>query len=163
MIISPEKLQSIRVNNPNKTVAFCSGVFDLTHAGHVLFFEDCKKHADILVVGVSGGLSVSNRKEPGRPVMNKYVRIKMVDSLKPVDYCFINEPSPDGDPFFSTKKALRELKPDLYVINKDAFDIPAREAMAAELGVKLLVLERWCLPEFEKISTTKLIEKIKGV
>jgi len=93
--------------------------------------------------------------------MNQYVRLKMIDSLKPVDYCFINEPSPADDPFFSTKKVLKELKPDVYVINQDAFDIPSREAMVAACGVKLLVLERWCPPEFEKISTTKLIEKIK--
>lgn len=161
MIISTDDLSLIRNRHIKERIAFCSGVFDLTHAGHALFFEDCKKHADILVVGVSGGGSVEKRKESGRPVMNHHVRLKMIDSLKPVDYCFVNEPSPIDDPFFSTKKVLRELKPDAYVINSDAFDIPSRKAMTDECGVKLLILNRWCPPEFENISTTKLIEKIK--
>jgi len=161
MIVTIGELAAIRKRHEGQRIAFCSGVFDLTHAGHVLFFEDCKKNADILVVGVSRGASVAKRKETGRPVMNHHLRLKMVDSLKPVDYCILNEPSPPDDPFAGTKQMFQTLQPDIYVVNEDAFDLAAREALVKPYGVKLLVLKRWCPEEFEGVSTTKLIEKIK--
>lgn len=53
-IIAPESLADLRRQPAlqGKKIGFCSGSFDLTHAGHVLFFEDCKKHVDIFCQGV---------------------------------------------------------------------------------------------------------------
>lgn len=158
--ISFEDLTSIREKDKDKEIVFCSGAFDLTHAGHVLFLEDCKKHGDLLAVGVGSGAGIKE-KGKGRPILNKYLRLKMVSSLKPVDYAFL---IPDVDVSYELEKikyTLEKLRPDKYVINSDASDIPYREKISEECQVKLIILERSCPPEFENISTTQIIEKIK--
>ena len=48
--------------NDGEKIVFCSGSFDLVHAGHVLFFEDCKKIGEILVVGVGGDAIIKKTK-----------------------------------------------------------------------------------------------------
>ena len=161
---SYKQLRLIREKHKNKKIVFCSGVFDITHAGHALFFEDCKKKGDILVVAVSqGGSTVSARKGKNRPIMNSSIRLKMVDSLKPVDYAYAtgSTSGSGGNPFKSTEYALKELKPDIYVVNNDAFNLDKRRELAKKYRVRLVVLRRWCPSAFENISTTGIIKKIK--
>ncbi|MEK7559864.1 MAG: adenylyltransferase/cytidyltransferase family protein, partial [Patescibacteria group bacterium] len=137
-------------------------VFDLTHAGHVLFFEDCKALGDMLVVGIGGDESVKNYKGPARPIINEHMRVKMVSSLKPVDFCFVTSAVKINDPLYDMTNMLGSLKPDIYVVNEDAFDLPSRKQLADKSGAKLVVLKRTCPAEFDSISTTKIIEKLKG-
>lgn len=160
-IIHHDDLSSIREEHRGKTIVLCTGTFDLTHAGHALFFEDCKGLGDFLVVGVGNDAAIRNLKGQERPVFNEHVRLKLISSLKPVDYCFL-DPTPPGDqPLNGVELAFAKLRPDLYVINSDAFNIPYRRMLVEKYGVRLAVLERRSPPEFEEISTTKIIEKIK--
>jgi rfaE bifunctional protein nucleotidyltransferase chain/domain len=155
-------LAEIRKKHKNEKIVFCSGSFDITHAGHVLFFEDCKKHGDILVVMVGADKVINRNKGKARPILNEYVRVKMIDSLKPVDYTIIDNFVPaDQHPLHQIDTVIEELRPDVYVVNQDAFDLPYRRTFAEKHGTKLMILERNCPPEFEKISTSKIIEKIK--
>lgn len=161
-LTSLPELKNLRKKHAGQKLVFCSGSFDLIHAGHALFFEDCKKHGDVLVVMVAADHVLKKNKGDGRPVMNQHVRLKMIDSLKPVDYCFLDEVPPnDDEPLACLNFILKELGPDIYVINADASNIPYRENMVKKLGVKMVVLPRNAPKEFEGISTTKLIEKIK--
>ncbi|MBI2035449.1 MAG: adenylyltransferase/cytidyltransferase family protein [Candidatus Liptonbacteria bacterium] len=160
--IEPKDLPLIREKHCNQKIVYCSGVFDLIHPGHVLFFEDCKKFGDVLVVGVGGDTNLKKIKGNDRPIMNKYMRMKMVDSLKPVDYCFLSSHTPVNHPLEFIETVFKLLKPDTYIINADASEILYREEMAKKNNVGLKILPRWCPDEFENISTTKLIEKIKG-
>lgn len=158
-----EDVAIIRNRHRDQKIVFCSGSFDVTHAGHVLFFEDCKMHGDILVVMVGCDAAIRSNKGNHRPILNQHVRLKMVDSLKPVDYCFIDEIIPGNNHvLWSIEMAMDKLKPDIYVINEDAGDIPYRKTIAQKTGVRLVILDRYCPPEFEKISTTKIIHKIKN-
>lgn len=160
--IALNNLRKIREKHKKERVVFCSGSFDLVHAGHVLFFEDCKSLGDTLVVMVGGDKAIEHGKGNGRPILNEHVRIKMVDSLKPVDYTLIDEVDPTGiHRLQAIDVALEALKPDVYVINEDSSDISYREAAARRHGVKLIILKRSAPPEFEKVSTTKIIQKIK--
>ncbi len=162
MIISFDDLSSIRKKHTGEKIVFCSGSFDLTHAGHVLFFEDCKKSGDILVVMVGRDDEIKINKGQDRPILNQDIRLKMIDSLKHVDYCFLNTPwIQGGHPLDTIGVFFEHLKPEIYAINEDAFDIPYRKELTKKYGVKLLVLDRNCPQEFENISTTKIIEKIK--
>ncbi len=155
-------LTKLREELRGKTIVFCSGGFDLTHAGHVLFFEDCKKHGDILVVGLgSDAARRGEKKDDGRPIINEKMRLKMVSSLKPVDYAFIIEHLAETHKLDPLNKIFEVLQPDVYVINADASHIPYREDLVKKFGAKLIILDRWCPPEYDAISTTKLIEKIK--
>jgi rfaE bifunctional protein nucleotidyltransferase chain/domain len=161
-IIVQDSLGKLRTKLKGKKLVFCSGVFDLTHAGHVLFFEDAKKYGDILVVGVGSDALIHSYKGPTRPIQNEYIRLKMIDSLKPIDYVFlqiIKDPQNMVEEFLTF--TFEKLRPDVYVINEDASEIPKRKAITEKYGIKLKILPRSCPPEFENISTTNIINKIK--
>ena len=164
-IINHRHLSSLRKKHHDKKIVFCSGVFDLTHAGHVLFFEDCKKKGDILVVGVGPDEGLKELKGFSRPIFNEKMRTKIVSSFKPVDYCFLGKPpgKPPVKHFFAPfEDIFRQLRPDIYVVNNDATDIPFRAKLAKEYGITFVVLKRKCPPSFEKISTTRIIERIES-
>lgn len=159
-VIHYRDLSKIRKRFKDKTIVFCSGTFDLTHAGHALFFEDCKRQGDILVVAVGSDVSIKEVKGRTRPVLNQSLRLKMVDSLKPVDFCFMGPNPQRGRPLSVNDYFFKNLRPDLYVVNDDAFDMRSRKEAAEKYGVKLMMLRRSCPKSFEKISTTKIIDKI---
>ena len=160
-IINFDELSPIRKKHKEQKIVFCSGSFDLTHAGHVLFFEECTKHADILVVMIGNDFNLRHYKGEDRPVLNEYLRLKMVSSLKPVDYAFLDLDAQDKDLLAIFPRILSELQPDFYAINQDAFDIPRRQEFVKGTEVKMLIFERTCPPKFENISASKIIEKIK--
>lgn len=164
-IINYRFLSSLRKKHRDKRIVFCSGVFDLTHAGHVLFFEDCKKQGDILVVGVGPDKGLKELKGLSRPIFNESMRMKIVSSLKPIDYCFLGKPpgKPPIKHFFApTEDVFKQLQPDIYVVNNDANDIPFRTQLAKKYEVNIVVLERKCPPSFENVSTTRIIERIES-
>lgn len=162
-IITPKQLQRVRTEHKGKKIVFCSGTFDLTHAGHALFFEDCKKHGDILVVGVGNDVTIERLKGPDRPILNEHIRLYTIASFKTVDYCFLESTSGTQHPLDIVDRTIKNLQPDAYVINKDAFDIPYRKKIVNRYKTKLVILDRWCPPMFKNISTTGIIEKVKGV
>ncbi len=162
-VVSQGSLRELRHTLRDKKIAFCSGSFDLTHAGHVLFFENCKNYADILVVGIGGDALIQTIKGKDRPIFNEHLRIKIVDSFKPVDFTFIQSATSDGDPLsICLSYAFETLRPDVYIINDDAFDIPLRKQLAKEYGIALIILKRYAPTEFGDISTTNILKKIKG-
>jgi len=162
--INFDQLESLRKKHRNKKIVLCGGCFDLTHAGHVLFFEDCKKRGDILVVMVASDDIIKRDKSAGRPIINEHMRLKMIDSLKPVDYVFLDFIPPQSPhPLFIIDMVAGKLKPDFYVVNKDAWDMPYRKDFCKRHGVNLKILDRTAPPEYEEISTTKIIKKIKSI
>src|SRR3989338_6789238 len=162
-IIKLKDLPKIRRWHPDKKIVFCSGVFDLTHAGHVLFFEDCKRLGDILVVAVGRDVDVRKYKGKDHPILSQNIRLKMVDSLKTVDYCLWGCSIKKGDMIMPMRPMLIGLQPNIYDINEDAFDISTRKRLvrSCSYGTKLIVCKRTCPSEFDGISTTKIVEKIK--
>ncbi len=160
-VIHYTDLPLIRKKHSDDVIIFCSGAFDVLHAGHVLFLEDCKKWGDILVVEVAHDALIRKHKGLDRPVMNEHIRLKIVSALKPVDYCFLDVPV-EGYPLSFLGTVFTMLQPDTYVINDDAFDIPYREYLAKDHHVELVILPRFAPPEFEQISTTHLVEKIRS-
>ena len=160
-IIRYRDLSKIRKKFKDKKIVFCSGSFSIVHAGHVLFLEDCKKYGDILVVSV-GNDAILARNKKGRPTfLNEHMRLKIIDSLKPVDYTFLDLTNDKQHVQTIVKVAFQKLRPDFNVINEDATDIPFRKNLAKKYGVKMKILSRWCPPEYENISASKLIDKIK--
>lgn len=162
MVITFSDLARVRKQHAGKKVIFVSGSFDVTHAGHILFFEDAKRQGDVLVAMVGSDAAIRRNKGPLRPILNEHLRLKMIDSLKPVDYVFIDDRSD------KTKHALdviemvfKDLKPDAYVVNDDGFEIDYRKEFAKKHGIPMIVLPRTAPPEFEGVSTTKIIDKIK--
>jgi cytidyltransferase-like protein len=159
-IITLEDLAEIRKQFPDKKIVFCSGSFDLPHVGHILFFERCRKFGDLLVVAVGCDKIIKVNKGPKRPILNEEIRLKTIDSLKPVSYCIIDDVSTQENPLLLLDLMMEKLSPDVYVINEDAFNIPYRKQVSEKCGAELVVLKR--KPEdFGGISTTQIIEKMK--
>jgi len=165
MIITYDDFPAIREKYKGKQIIFCSGTFDLTHAGHILFFEDCKKLGDILVVGVGDDETIKSYKGETRPILNEHIRLKTVDSLRPVDYCFLDNPKEKGEKtlFSPLSVIFGLLKPDKYVVNDESFKMDYRMEMCKKELVDPVVLKRWCPKEFDGISTTQIIEKVKSL
>jgi len=116
--ITTDDLPGLRNKLKDRRIVYCSGVFDLTHVGHILFFEESKKLGDILVVSVGGDAIVKHQKGNNRPVLNEKMRLKTVDSLKPVDYCFIDNISNKDNQLLSLDIVFEKLKPDIYAKEK---------------------------------------------
>ena len=148
--ITLEDLSNLRVDLRNEKIVFCSGTFDLTHVGHVLFFEDCKKYGDYLVVAVGEDATIRKVRGKSRPILNEHIRLKTVDSYKPVDYVLLNGMI-DEDPNSEIWEIIYRLRPDTCVINKDAFDIPGRRKICVEYGVELVILDRNCPEEYDNV------------
>ena len=112
-----EELRDLRKIFRDKKIVFCSGSFDLTHAGHILFFEDCKKYGDLLFVSIGSDILLRRYKGDSRPILNENIRMKTVDSLKPVDYCFLDNILKENNNCYGLELAFEMLRPDVYVIN----------------------------------------------
>jgi len=66
------------------------GTFDLLHVGHINILERARNLCDYLVVGISSdALNVSKKNIP--PIYSQQERLKIVGSLRCVDYVFIEE------------------------------------------------------------------------
>lgn len=160
LIENLDGLAGIRKKNQDKKIVFCSGNFDLTHAGHVIFFERCKSYGDALVVGVAGDEINKANKGQERPILNEQMRLKVVDSLKPVDYTLIDIYSTKESPLALLNEVFPRLNPDVYVINEGAFNTPYRKALCDQYGIDLEIL---AMPkDFPGLSTTSIINKIRG-
>jgi len=67
----------------------CHGVFDILHVGHIRYFNEAKKHGDILIVSLTKDEYV--KKGPGRPYFNLADRIEQISALEVVDYIVISD------------------------------------------------------------------------
>ncbi|MEK6855116.1 MAG: adenylyltransferase/cytidyltransferase family protein [Nanoarchaeota archaeon] len=153
-----EELDVIRKGHSEEKIVYASGTFDIMHVGHVSFFEQCRKQGDILVVGVAEDSVIREYKGPKRPVQNERQRAKMLVSLKPVNYCFINK----SHNFSELDIIFSHLRPDFYVISEDARTIEVQRKYAAQNRVELVILDKLMEGDLN-ISTTQLIEKIKDL
>lgn len=101
---------SEKIRSKNKVIGLCHGVFDIIHAGHIAHFEEVKKKCDYLFVTITEDKFVN--KGPNRPINNHYLRAKVLESVKYIDYVGINF-SPDAS------KVINILKPKYYFKGKD--------------------------------------------
>lgn len=99
------ELAQIIHSQRDKKIVLCHGVFDLLHIGHIRYFEQAKKHGDVLVVTVTPDRFVN--KGPDRPAFPEDLRVEAIAALNVVDYAAINEWS-------TAVETIQILKPDIY-------------------------------------------------
>ena len=163
MLIGFRDLKTVRESNQAKTIVFCAGVFDLCHVGHISFLEKCRRLGDILVVMLGEDAVIKVLKGNHRPIIPLLARVKMVDSLKPVDYCLIDLISSVEDSMAFLDPVLATLRPDIYVVGPDTLDIPRRREACIKYGTRLEIQERELDKTFEPVTTSSIIEKIKNL
>jgi len=130
-----------------------SGVFDLIHTGHISYLEQAKEHGDELVVVVACDETV--RKNKHEPVTPENMRVRIVNSLKPVDLAVIGK---HGD-MFST---VRELAPDIIVLGFDQhFNEEELKKDLSKNGLGHIKVVRATEYAKDLTATRKIISKIR--
>ncbi len=135
-----------------KKKVFVSGCFDMLHSGHIAFLKQAAQFGNVYV-GLGSDETVFNLK--GRyPVNNQDERKYMIDALECVNECYINS----GNGFIDFITELKEIKPDIFVVNEDG-NTQAKEEVCKKLGVEYKVLKRIPHGEMPARSTTALREE----
>jgi D-beta-D-heptose 7-phosphate kinase / D-beta-D-heptose 1-phosphate adenosyltransferase len=154
-IKSLDELKCIRQNykqNGNKVV-WTNGCFDVLHRGHVDYLNKARELGNCLIVGVNSDSSVKRIKGDTRPVNNERDRAAVLSSLEFVDYVTIFDE-------ISPVKQISELMPDIYAKggdrNMDTINQEERNIVDG-YGGRIEII-----PLVHRISTTQIIDKIKG-
>ena len=86
--MKPKLVDPATLNDIQGLKVLCHGVFDILHVGHIRYFNEAKKHGDILIVSLTKDEHV--KKGPGRPYFSLAERIEQIGSLAVVDYIVIS-------------------------------------------------------------------------
>ncbi|MGE5257792.1 MAG: D-glycero-beta-D-manno-heptose-7-phosphate kinase [Hyphomicrobiales bacterium] len=133
-----------------KRIVLTNGCFDLLHAGHIRLLALSKAHGDVLIVALDDDASVRELKGPGRPVIGKAERVRILCALDSVDYVVV---------FFTREllKVIEAVRPDVLTkgSNYEGETVVGRE-LVERLGGRTALI-----PVTEGISTTRIIETIK--
>jgi len=120
-------------NGAGKNRIVCvSGFFDPLHIGHLELFEEAKKLGDELWVIVNNDYQARLKK--GKPFMSQWDRLKIVSSIKYVDWAVI---AIDSDK--TVCKTLSILKPDIFANGGDRTkgNVP-EEKICKKFGIKMV-------------------------
>jgi rfaE bifunctional protein nucleotidyltransferase chain/domain len=140
------KFQSIR---KGKKVVFTNGCFDIIHAGHVHYLQECKKLGDILIVGINSDESIKKIKGDKRPIVPLEMRGFVLSQIQGVDYVI---PFEEETPI----NLIKVIRPDILVKGGDwPVEKIVGKDFVEEYGGKVLTI-----PFRYKISTTQIIEEI---
>jgi D-beta-D-heptose 7-phosphate kinase/D-beta-D-heptose 1-phosphate adenosyltransferase len=93
-------------------IAFTNGCFDLLHAGHVLYLQEARAQADVLLVAINSDRAVRQLKGPRRPVNSQHARSVVLSSLQAVDLVTIFD---EATPI----ELIRAVRPDVLVKGGD--------------------------------------------
>ncbi len=122
------------------------GTFDVFHVGHVNILQRAASYGDQLIVGVS--TDKLNFSKKGRyPVYNENDRIKIINGLRYVNFCF--------------KEESLELKRE-YIIKYNADILIMGDDWEGKFDHLKDICEVIYLSRTPSISTTQLIEVISS-
>ncbi len=113
-----------------------TGCYDWFHSGHVRFFEECAQLGDLYVV-VGHDANLRLLKGEGHPRFPQDERRYMVAAVRHVLDARIST----GDGWLDAEPQIRQLRPDLYVVNEDG-DKPEKREFCARQGLDYVVLKR---------------------
>jgi len=127
-----------------------TGTFDLLHPGHVYYLSESKKLGDELWVIVSREKNV--RHKP-LPIVSEEQRLKMIKSLKCVDYAIL------GDEV-DMLKPIKEIQPDIITLGfNQHFKETDVKKLLEENGINAEVVRIGAYSESKFTSTSKIIDE----
>ena len=155
-IVNAEQLAAVatKMRDTGRKLVLTNGCFDLLHVGHVRYLESARALGDALAVAINGDESVRTLKGEGRPLNREEYRAELIAALECVDHVMI---------FAEVRatKLLEQVRPAIYVKGGDytpetlhGEERGALERVGAEIRI---------LPFEQGHSTSKLIEKVKGI
>ena len=154
-----ENLNAIRERHPDEKIVFCTGCFDILQSGHAVFFSQCKRYGEVVVVGIGRDSTLQTLKGPGRPVNPEANRLYLVAAMQDVSYAVLND-AQIGNGKIDFEEVISRLRPDVFVLNDDDSSIPEKQVLCDQLGIRLELVGREVPPELVPTSTTNIINKI---
>ena len=153
-------MQELRKRHRDRKIVFATGCYDILQSGHAVFFNQCRQHGDILVVGVGRDRVVTELKGAGRPVNPENNRLYLVAAFQDVDYATLNDMDilPGKIDFRGVMEALR---PDVFILNEDDSAVEEKRALCEQLGSELVFVNREVPEVLEPTSTSRIIDKIQ--
>ncbi len=153
-VISSAQLGKVlkKIKNANKSIVVTNGCFDIIHSGHIDIFRKSKKLGDNLFVLLNSDKSIRKIKGKDRPIIKQKDRIKVLRSIKYIDYIIV----------FNTKTAVnlyKKIKPKFLTKGSQYLKkkIIGREIIEQNYGkIKLIKM-------IPKISTSIIVNKIKSL
>ena len=129
-----------------KKIVITFGTFDLLHVGHVRLLTRAKQLGDILYVGVSSD-RLNFEKKNKYPEFPQAERMEIISMLKCVDGVFLEE---------SLEKKSQ------YIAQKEASLLVMGDDWLGKFDDLSHTCEVIYLPRTPSISTTAIIEKVRG-
>ena len=154
IIKSRVKLNNIlkKLKNENKKLVVTNGCFDILHSGHIELLKQSKRLGDKLFLLINSDKSVKKNKGNFRPILNENIRLKIMNSIKYIDYII---PFDEKTPVNLYKK----IKPQILVKgNQYKKSQIAGNKIITKNGGKIKLVKM-----IDKISTTIIINKIKNL
>lgn len=130
-----------------------SGVFDIIHTGHISYLQQAKALGDELIVVVACDDTV--RKNKHEPITPERMRVRIVDSLKPVDKAILGR---EGD----ILDIVKEMSPDVIVLGFDqTFNENDLKKRLEKGGLGHIMVTRAAEYAEDLTATRRIIEKIR--
>lgn len=132
-------------------IVFTNGCFDLLHLGHIDYLEKARRLGDHLIVGLNSDRSVKQLKGPSRPILNEYVRARLLAALQFVDIVVMFDES-------TPIQLVQAVRPNVLVKGGDY-------APANIVGAPFVVQNGGnvqTIPLIQGYSTTILIDNIRN-
>ena len=150
-ILNWDTLDSTLVSINKEKIVFTNGCFDILHPGHIYILDQAKSYGDTLIVGLNSDESIKKLKGPKRPKVSQKDRLRILSSIKFVDYAVLFE---EDTPL----KLIKKIKPNILVKGGDynADDIVGSEFVKSNGGeIKIVQL-------LEGYSSSSLIDKFEN-
>lgn len=141
----------------NHEVVTTNGCFDVIHAGHVQYLEQCKAYGDFLLVMVNGNRRVTETKGPERPFMDVEERVALICSLEAVNAVVVFEQDTPIETL--TKLCEHGIIPAAHIKSGGYTDL--EELPEHQLLLKYGSAAHIISP-LEGHSTTDLVDKIRN-
>lgn len=146
-------LTEIKKKYQKKKIGLCHGVFDILHNGHIEHFKKAKKNVDILVVSITSKKFVN--KGPRQPLNDDQKRLNLIDSIKYIDYVYINNAK-------DASGVLSNLKPNYYFKGQDYLKADNHGNLKKELRILKKNKGKIFYTKTKLESSTKLFNKNYG-
>ncbi len=141
----------MKMKNPQiAEVGYADVVCDLTHWGHVRFFENCKKYCEYLVVGVNTDEVADANKR--LPIIDLRGRFEMVGAIRHVDEVRATN---EWECYEMLKTLVAEGYNLKYYFHGDDHIYQNTKSLIESLGGEYVML-----PYTKEISSTKIVETI---
>lgn len=127
-------------------IGFTNGCFDNLHEGHKYLLTECRKHCDILFVGINDDKSVKELKGKKRPFRALDIRIKALMDTELIGGVF---------PFNTEEELLsliKEVKPNVMIKGSDYIGLGITgDTYVRQIGGRVILI-----PIKQGYSTTRL-------